>query len=108
VNQRLIASFVLILVVALAPAAFAGAPYTIDRHQDLVEKVAPPYPTVPGKTLCVCQSNSALRTYVGHLNSYRSLDGGNDSVNIVCTYPYREPAGSLSIGAYCTEFEVIK
>jgi hypothetical protein len=105
-NQRWTVLLGVTLVIASASPAFAAAPLTLERHQQVVERVAPPYPTVPGRTLCVCQTASdANTTHVGYLNSYQNNEAGDITVNMVCAYPVFTPGLASN---YCSLFEVIK
>lgn len=99
-------SFVAALIVAFVSPAFAATPLTPERHQDAVERVAPPFPTVPGRTLCVCQTaDDYAKTYVGYLNSYTFNNAGDLTVNAVCAYPVFAPGPGTS---FCSIFQVIK
>lgn len=105
-NHRWTVSLGAALLVAFASAASAAAPLTLDRHQGNAERVAPPYPTVPGRTLCVCQNvDNAGQTFVGYLNSYQVNNAGDIAVSMVCTYPVFTPGLGTS---FCALFEVIK
>ena len=75
-----------------------------------VEKVAPPYPTMPGRTLCVCQhADTSGQTYTGYLNSYSLFDGpsGRTTINVVCVYPFTNIVGAVD-SSFCSIFQVIK
>lgn len=105
-NQRWTVLLGVALIVAFASPAFAAAPLTLERHEQAVERVAPPYPTVPGRTLCVCQTaNNTGTTYVGYLNSYQTNDAGDITMNMVCVYPVFSPGLGSN---FCSLFEVIK
>ena len=105
-NQRWTLGLGAAVIVALVSPAFAATPLTLERHQQAAERVAPPYPTTPGRTLCVCQTaESSGTTYVGYLNSYQVNSAGDVTVNMVCTYPVFTPALAMS---FCSLFQVIK
>lgn len=105
-NRHWTLALVAALVVALVSPAFAATPLTPERHQDAVEKVAPPFATVPGRTLCVCQgTNDFAQDYVGYLNSFTNTVAGIMTVNIVCAFPAFLPGLGVS---YCSTFQVIK
>jgi hypothetical protein len=108
--HRRIVSLVAALLVAAATPSFAAAPLTLDRHEQSVRRLAPPFATLPGKRLCVCQdADSSGRTFTGYLNSYRVVDGpsGRETVNMVCVYPFTNPVGVVDSG-FCNIFQVIK
>ena len=105
-NQRWTLWLGAAVIVALVSPAFAAAPLTLERHQRAAERVAPPYPTTPGRTLCVCQTaENSGTTYVGYLNSYQVNNAGDVTVNMVCVYPVFAPGLGTS---FCSLFEVIK
>jgi hypothetical protein len=106
-DQRWTLPVVAILIVAFAsPAAAASGPFTIEDHANKVLKVAPQYPTVPGKTLCVCQTaNATDKTYVGYLNAFIQSRGPDLTLNLVCAYPSFPPG---QFPEFCALFEVIK
>ena len=105
-NPRWILSLAAAIIVALASPVFAAAPLTLERHEQAVERVAPRFPTVPGRTLCVCQTaaNSGA-TFVGYLNSYPVNSAGDQTVNMVCAYPVFTPGVGTG---FCSIFQVIK
>ena len=93
-------------IVALAAPALAAPALTLESYRSKAEKLAPPFPTVPGKTRCVCQTaNSVAATKLGYLNSTTYDDMGDVTVNLVCAYPVFTPGVGT---AYCLLFAVIK
>lgn len=104
--QAIKLALVLSVIAPLVSSAWAASPPTLERYQADAERVAPPYPTFPGRTRCVCQTadNSGL-TYLGYLNSYAVNSGGDVTVNLVCLYPVYTPGVGTS---FCSLFEVIK
>ena len=106
-NQRWIVLVVATLIVApVSLAAAASDPPTLEQLLNKVLKVAPAYPTIPGKTLCVCQTaNAADKAYVGYLNVFTQSRGPDITVNLVCAYPAFPPG---PFPEFCPLFEVIK
>jgi hypothetical protein len=118
-----IGSLVAAFVLAIAPAASGQAskdPKPLSRHQLIVERVAPPFPTFPGRTLCVCQVSNppgdpsgggdtdVEETMVGYLNSLiHQHPNGITTVNMVCNFPFANQDGVLQT-TFCTTFEVIR
>jgi len=97
---------ILTALLALAPALHAANPLTLEKHQSRATRIAPPFPTAPGKVLCVCQTeNNSGKTFLGYLNSYTVNDAGDQTVNLVCTYPVFTPGLGF---AFCSLFEVVR
>lgn len=91
---------------ASVPLAHAADPLTLEKHLGKAQRIAPPFPTVPGKTLCICQNaNDSNRTHLGYLNSITVNIMGDQTVNVVCAYPVFTPG--LATG-FCSLFEVVK
>jgi hypothetical protein len=88
-----------------APLAHGASPLTLEQLRSKAEKLAPPYPTLPGKTACVCRTGVAATSYFGYLNSFVNDDLGDQTMNLLCVYPVFAPG--LAYGT-CTAFEVIK
>lgn len=94
------------VALSLSTATTVGAahPFDLDVQQRAVEKVAPPFPTLPGKRLCVCQD-----THAGYLNSITSQHGVDVEVAVVCAYTEFDPVTNLPVGAStCDLFTEIK
>jgi hypothetical protein len=115
-----IGSLVAAFVLAVVPAASGQSPLLLKRHQGTVERFAPPFPTFPGRTLCVCQVSNppgdpsgggdtdVEETMTGYLNSLvHQHPGGVTTVNMVCTFPFANAAGAVET-AFCTTFQVIR
>jgi hypothetical protein len=116
-----IGSLVAVLLLAIAPAASGQAKkLTLRQHQVNVERVAPAFPTVPGRTLCICQVSTPPgdpsgggdtdieHTMTGYLNSVlHNHPSGHTTVNMVCAYPASTPDGDV-LNGFCTTFEVIR
>lgn len=96
-----------VLIVAFASPTFAVTPLTQERFEQAVERVAPAYPTVPARTLCVCQTaNDPNTAFVGYLNSFVAA-GGTSTVNMVCVYPLFF-FGTIVAEGICPLFQIVK
>jgi hypothetical protein len=105
-SHRTLSLIVPLIIAFASPALASSGPLTLEKFQSKAEKIAPPFPTLPGKRLCVCQTvNSTTTTYLGYLNSIQSNNAGDVTVNLVCAYPVFTPG--LGTG-YCSLFEVVK
>ena len=73
-----------------------------------MEKFAPEFPTVPAKTMCVCEDSTGTgRTYVGFLNSTLHEDAQGAAVTLVCAFPMLNHEGIQTVGS-CYSFTLIK
>ncbi|HZR84200.1 MAG TPA: hypothetical protein VFD92_24090 [Candidatus Binatia bacterium] len=98
-----------VLTVAIFAALVApthAAPTAAERFKASVERYAPPYPTFPGKTRCVCQDvNDENKTFAGYLNSFPISGPGGGTMQVVCAYPIFAPGPAVAV---CALFEVVK
>jgi hypothetical protein len=113
-----LAAVFFLAIVPTASGQVSKKPF--QRHQLNVERVAPRFPTIPGRTLCVCQVSNPPgdpsgggdtdieHTMTGYLNSViHNHPSGHTTVNMVCAFPFLTPDGTTDT-AFCTTFEVIR
>jgi hypothetical protein len=102
------------LSLSTATTVRAAHPFNLDSEQRAVEKVAPPFPTIPGTRLCVCPDPEHNVPRVGYLNSFTNIlgqAGENFRVSIVCAYTEFDAVTQLRVDPannYCTSFTEIK
>jgi hypothetical protein len=88
-----------------ATRAIVDAATPLDTVQRAIDKIAPPYPTIPGKKLCICQN--ATYPFVGYLNTL-VLGSTVTEFEIVCAYSGYRADGSIGLTGNCTQFEMVK
>src|SRR5262245_6955509 len=80
----LITGLAAVSAVIVADKVDAAAPQ--NELQAKVERIAPPYPTLPAKVLCSCPQNGFIPRAVGYLNSVVSDHGTYKTVDVWCAY----------------------
>jgi len=81
---------------------------TPDELQKQIERVAPPYPTLPAKVPCACPQTGYLSRAVGYLNSFVNDHFGYTTVDVWCAYQGFLPDGRPAFQTACADYELLK
>jgi hypothetical protein len=106
--KMLATGLVVLSAVTVADRALAQTTITAEEMRRRVEKVAPPYTTLPGKVLCSCPPNGTLTRTVGYLNSLVSDHGTYTTVDVWCVYYAFRPDGEPAFTTACADYRLLK
>jgi hypothetical protein len=104
---RLVARIAFLSAVAGSGVATVQA-LTAQDLQRKVERVAPPYTTLPGKVLCSCPQTGFLSRAVGYLNSIVTDHGSSVTVDVWCVYQAFNSSGDPVLTTACADFRLLK
>jgi hypothetical protein len=103
-----------ILIVGLAAVSAvvfadqAAGAFTVDELREKVERIAPPYTTLPGKVMCACAQTNSLSRAVGYLNSYVANHGTYTTVDVWCVYEAYRLDGTPAFTTACADYRLLK
>jgi hypothetical protein len=106
--KALATGLAILVAIAVAARAQAATPFTVDELQRRVERIAPPYPTLPGKVPCACPQSGVLSRAVGYLNSVVTNHGGYRTVDVWCAYHGFGATGQPSFTTVCADYRLLK
>jgi hypothetical protein len=105
----LAAGLAIVTAVAVAGRAQATTPLTAQEElQRRVERIAPPYPTLPGKVPCACFQNGFISRAVGYLNSIVNDHGGYTTVDVWCVFHGFSASGQAAFVTACGDYRLLK